>query len=413
MNERGQVLIITLAVMLVLALIVPSLVEQARRSAVATQNDLRETRAFELADAAAERGYFRLVMDTQAWDTVQAGGSLPGYELDASYSDVPGGTYAIGISSGALAGSAVVTGVGRDSSGRSVRAVQVTYSSASAAQGAIIANGLSFGGNTSVEWGPIASLSGISLSGNSNRLYPMMFAVGGISGNGGPRGSWNATQAPCTDSKEWWAYDCPPGVTIPPPINFDAYRSSAQAQGLYYTSNQSFTNVQDTAPYTRFFEGDASFSGQTFLWGDLIVMGNASFTGQGKGVYTIHQLPPDAALQYQLLDTAASNEFYGDLGGGPPSVLASTFTFGMGGNPPKSVGLGSKVTVRGFLYCGGALSAAGGSVFHGIVMSPNSISAGGGGLQIFYDGFVTVATGKTTYHRTKWIEIVSAWPAGL
>jgi hypothetical protein len=202
-------------------------------------------------------------------------------------------------------------------------------------------------------------------------------------------------------------------VTAPPQIDFDSYRAAAQQQGQYYATNQSFTNVVDTAPVTRFFEGDAAYSGHSFLWGTVIVMGNASFTGQGQGAYTIHQLPPNAALQYQLIDTAASDEFYGDMGGGPPSVLASTFTFGMGGHPPKSQGVGSAVTVRGFLYCGSSLFAAGGSVFHGIVMSPNSVSMGGGGLQIFYDGSVSVASTRASFYRTKWAEIVSAWPAGL
>lgn len=430
-NRKGQVLIGVMALLVVLLLVIPSMVKYVRNEANWSVKQGQNTNAFQLAEAAVDRGYQKIAESTSTWNSIQNGDVQAGFNFDTVYSDLSGGSYAISISSGPNAGDATILTVGRDKMLRETRALKVIYSKA-VVDSAMYANGITASGGVVIEWGPMKSRGSITLTGASDVEYPRKYAVGSITG-------W-PTISPCTDGLENWAYNCSPGVPPPPTINLNAYKAIAQATKCSTANPYKFPNGASPAG-SCYWPADASFNGTTmtssgtvyingnlginngFLYGNLIVTGNLSFNGTGGGAYTIPTagapapftggIPATAWKEYQKLDTAAADEYYGDNG---LQTVNATFVFQSGGaTPAKHLGIKVNPHVRGFTYCGGSLSGGGGTVFHGVVFSPSGISGLSGNVYVFYDSNVAAAIETNTIYptRTSWLDSKQPWPAGL
>ncbi len=430
-NRNGQMLVGVLALLVVLLIVVPTMVRYVQNEAKWSVKQGQNTNAFQLAEAAVDRGYQKIAESTSTWQAIQDGTVLTGFNFDTVYSDITGGTYTISITSGPDSGDVTITTVGRDKMKRETRALKVVYSKATM-DSAMYANGISIAGSVLVDWGSLKSRGSMNLTGSPPH-YPRKYAIGSITG-------WN-TISPCTDSIEFWAYNCSPGVPPPPAIALNSYRAIAKATkcptgsgprfpagavpagSCYWNTDPGFSGIVMTSTGTIFVENDMTVT-NGFIWGNLIVTGELEFKGGAGGIaYSIPTagapapftggIPSLAWMEYQQFDTAAADEYYGDNG---LKTVNATFSFSSSGATPAKH-LGAKVTpsVRGFVYCGGELEAAGGTVFHGAIYSPIGVSGLSGAINVFYDNNVAAAVLTDTIYptRTSWLDSKQAWPAAL
>lgn len=426
-NKKGQVLIGVLALLVMLAIIIPTMVKYVQHETKWSVKQEQNTNAFQLAEAAVDRGYQKIAESTSTWKAIQNGTVQTGFNFDTVYSDIEGGTYAIRLSSGPNSGEATILTVGRDKMKRETRALKVVYSKGGV-DSAMYASGISISGGVVINWGPMKSRVNITLGGASDVEYPRKFAVGSITGYTGS----------CTDTVENWAYNCSPGVPPPPTIDLEGYKATAQATKCATTSNFPAGAVPAGSCY---WPGDANFNGtdvmtstrtiyvagntiikNTFLWGNVIAAKNLDFQGGGKGEYIIPTagaptpftggIPAEAWREYRRFDTAALNQYYGDNG---LATLNATFRFQTTGSPDQRLGINASPTVRGFVYCGGVLDAAGGTLVHGVVFSPTGIAGLNGNINIFYDNNVAQAIETSTIYPTRisWLGSKQAWPSAL
>ncbi|OIO00257.1 MAG: hypothetical protein COX65_08010 [Elusimicrobia bacterium CG_4_10_14_0_2_um_filter_56_8] len=431
-NKKGQVLVGVIVLLVILAIIIPTMVKYVQNEARWSVKQGQNTNAFQLAESAVDRGYQKIAESTSTWEDIQNGIPQAGFSFDTEYSDMSGGTYAISLTSGPESGEVTVLTVGRDKQKKETRALKVVYSKGDV-NSAMYANGIAASGGVVIEWGPMKSLGSIVLTGASDVEYPRKYAVGSITG-------WPSI-SPCTDNLENWAYNCSPGVPPPPSIYLKGYEDEAKATkcptanpfkfpntaspagSCYFPGNTSFNGTTMTSSGTVYVNGNLSVN-NGFLYGNLIVTGNLGFTGNGAGQYHIPTagavapftggIPELAWKEYMKLDTAASDEYYGDIGF--QTVNSTDFWFKSGGaTPAKSVGIKTNPAVRGFVYCAGALSSTGAANFHGVVYSPSGISGLGGNSYIFYDDNVAKAILTDTIYpsRVSWLDSKQPWPAGL
>ncbi|MBI4351116.1 MAG: hypothetical protein HY550_06735 [Elusimicrobia bacterium] len=427
-NRKGQFLVGVLVLLVILAIVVPTMVKYVQNEARWSVKQGQNTNAFQLAESAVDRGYQKIAESTSTWESIQDGEVQTGFNFDTIYSDLSGGTYTIRITSGPENDEVTILTVGRDKMNRETRALKVVYSKGDV-NSAMYANGISINGGVVVDWGPIKSRGSITLTGASDVEYPRKFAVGSITG-------W-ATTSPCTDNLENWAYNCAPGVPPPPTVSLTEYAATAQktkcstavpfrfpagaspAGSCYWPAAASFNGTTMSSTGTVYVNGNLSIN-NGFLWGNLIVTGNLSFNGTGGGAYVIPTagapapftggIPEDAWREYRKFDTVALDEYYGDNG---LATLNATFEFQSGGpTPNKRSGVKINPHVRGFTYCGGALSGGGGTVFHGVVFSPSGIAGLSGNVYVFYDDNVADAILTNTIYPTRisWLDSKQEWP---
>jgi Tfp pilus assembly protein PilX len=427
-TNKGQILVGVLVLLVVLAILVPTMVKYVQNEARWSEKQRQNTNAFQLAEGAVDRGYKKIAESTSTWTELMNGQVQPGFNFDTVYDDLEGGTYTISLTSGPQSGEVTILTVGRDRQNKETRALKVVYSKGGV-DSAMYANGISINGGVDVQWGPMKSRGNLVLTGAADLPYPRKYAVGSITG-------W-ATTSPCTDNIENWAYNCSPGVPPPPQIATNDYRLEAQrtkcpaswaagaspAGSCYWPNTVAFNGPVMTSTATLFFEQNLTIQ-NSFLWGNVIVMGNLDFKGGGKGAYLIPTagapapftggIPPTAWKEYMSLDTAAQNEYFGDAG---YQTLNPTFEFKSGGSTPdKKDGVKNvNPSVRGLVYIAGVLSASGGSVVHGMIMCPNGISGLSGSISVFYDVNVAEAMLTDTIYPTRisWLSSKQAWPAAL
>lgn len=427
-SEKGQILVGVLALLVVLAILVPVMVQYVRNESNWTEKQRQNSNAFQLAEAAVDRGYRKIAESTSTWKEIQDGIAQPGFMFDQAYDDLDGGTYTISISSGPGTNQATILTVGRDRQKKETRSLKVIYAKGTV-DSAMYANGISISGSVDVQWGPMKSRGNLTLTGAADVEYPRKYAVGSITG-------WSGT-SPCTDNIENWAYNCSPGVPPPPDVDIKGYEDLAKttkcpaswaggaspAGSCYWPGNVTFNGpsmLGTTSSTTIYVHGNVTLQNSFFI-GSVISDGNVDFKGGGKGVYTIPTagmpapftggIPSTAWMEYQKLDTAAQSEYYGDAG---DETLNATFQFTSGGGTPaKKDGVKNvNPTVRGFVYVGNTLSASGGGVVHGVIMSPKGISGLSGSISIFYDDKVATAILASNSYPTRmlWQDSRQPWP---
>ncbi|MEQ1918671.1 MAG: hypothetical protein ABL955_05685, partial [Elusimicrobiota bacterium] len=139
---RGQVLVGVILVLMALLIMVPALVQWVQQESKIAVKDKKSASAFNLAQAAVERGMWKLKSSTSTWSAAVGGTAIAGYAFDVTYTDLPGGTYRIQFDDGTLNGAGVVTvwGEGRDAANNETRSIQAVYQNISI-PGAIIAGG--------------------------------------------------------------------------------------------------------------------------------------------------------------------------------------------------------------------------------------------------------------------------------
>jgi Tfp pilus assembly protein PilX len=259
LDNRAQTLVGAALLMLVLLIMVPAVVQWVRQEALMSVKDQKNTTAFNLAQAAVQRGYWKAKSSTGTIALALAGQSLLGYEFDSTYNDIVGGTYRIHISS-ASNSSIMITGEGRDTSTNQVRAISATYQNRTIYSPLLAQGNVSYGKGMCIYWGAIMSQGNITLDNTTAQWYfPLKYAKADVIGTlGNPRNTtWPLP--PDTDNIEWWSNDA--DVPELPILDFVTLRSSAAAthtlnvygcrQGHTYTDPNTGATDSGRAPWTN------------------------------------------------------------------------------------------------------------------------------------------------------------------
>jgi len=100
MSRKGIILPVVVIAFVFLAITVPFLIKLVIADTRASVSVHKKSIAFNLAEAAVERGYWKVKSSTSIFKSVMDGYTLAGYNFDSTYSDISGGYYRIKISSG-------------------------------------------------------------------------------------------------------------------------------------------------------------------------------------------------------------------------------------------------------------------------------------------------------------------------
>ena len=433
--RRGQILLGAVIVMAALLIIVPVLVSWVQQNVRMAVKDSQNTTAFNLAEAAVNRGYWTAKSSTAAIAAALAGQPISGCEFDAIYTDVPGGTYRIQITS-AGSSSIQIVGEGRDSSGRQTRAIAAVYQNRTIYSPLLTQGDVSYKKGMCIYWGPIMSQGSVALDNTTSQWYwPRKFARSDVTGVSGYPRDTTWPLPPNTDNVEWWAnYQYVPELPI---LDFTTLRASAAATNtlnVYGCASSSSHTDPDTGqtvsgnapwdlntsggrrprpycpagsphtyhfgdsynhpkgtrndqtPYVWYWDGDLVLTGGNQAFGDLdtglngivIVRGNLTIDSAGDYNFT-NNVPADAWMDQEKLlinayDTSATNEYPADDG---LHKTLSSWNFGSSSfcQPGESCGWVNTVGIKGFVYVGGNLIINSFMDFNGAIWVNGSVAA--------------------------------------
>ncbi len=406
-RNDGQILIPVILIVMLLAMLVPAVVNWTQGESQASVNDLKYTRAAELAEAGVDLGLKTLIQSSSTWSAILGGGIPVGFNFDSVYNDIGLGSYSIRISSGPGPQQATVVSVGRDKTSKSLRTIKAVYQN-SVSQTALYAiNGMTFQNNVNVEWGPIVSLGPFTT--DVAHTYPRLYGNDAILPH-----DTNAALVPNTDNQQWWSYQ---SILPPTPqVDVQSYRAVAQGMGgaFFNTGSPSYSLAVPTLPGTYYFDNDTTLTapGGATLHGDLIVDGNLTINFVGATGADSTTLPPTAWQEYshnwthyQTYDLSAPAAF--------PGINANYVS------PPAVLGL-SNVAVHGFVYMKKQLvitSSPGGPVnFIGAMYVGNTtaLTPAAPAVTLYFDSVVaaTVKTVNITLNRISWQNVTTCGWAG-
>ncbi|MDD5209536.1 MAG: hypothetical protein PHV36_09120 [Elusimicrobiales bacterium] len=236
-KKKGFLLVGVLFVFLFLMIIVPVMVKWIQNDTKISVKDQKSSFAFSLAEAAVDRGYWKVKSSTITFASVMDGHTLPGYNFDSKYTDISGGNYRVSVTSGPGAGQVTIVGEGRDWQNKETRAIKAIFTNTSVS-GAIIAGGLlSATGASVVHWGPIMAMGDITVSGSAaTNGFPRKLARQTVK----PFDPTGDTNPPNTDSLEWWSNYNVPELPV---FDFTAMRSSAAQTGTLNCDDVTITST--------------------------------------------------------------------------------------------------------------------------------------------------------------------------
>lgn len=410
--SSGQVLPGVIAILLIVSILVPAMVLYTQREAIWTNKQARNTSAFHMAEAGIEKGYLAISLSTKTWRDLMNGTGIADYKFDRRYTDIPGGYYAISITSGPNKENATVISIGRDSMGKESRALQAIYSNATLGGIAIFSgSGVAIDGGTDVHWGAVVSPQTVNAD---SRLYPQYWSAASVLTYDTNPDPPNCDQPACV---QWHSFSA--GIPPTPTIDVNAYRTSATATNSYYNGDQSWSDYTSSGGFTTFVEGNLTLgSPGVDITGSLVVTGNLTTTSGswGKGSRTM-KVPRDAWKQYGQTGAWATykpfdNAEPADFPGLDSDYLAAdTLTYAPTPN--------GKFAVSGLMYVQGNFTIAGGggtSYLHGAAfILGTSTMTSASGVTLFYDKEASQAiqTTKIILARESWQDVLRPWPAGL
>lgn len=467
-KDRGQILPIVMVSLLLLTMVTYGLVTWIMNDSRTSTKEQLSTSAVNLAEAAVDRGLWKLQSSTTTWAGAAASGgagiSGGGYNFDKTYTDIPGGTYRIKFTSGPAQYEVTVIGEGRDNSTKEVRAITGVYKN-QAIYSALMSGGtVTWSKGLCVFWGPIMSQGDIILQDDNVALwyFPRKYAKGVVQGTAANPRDVNGLAPPNTDNTEWWSEYA--GVPAVPVLDFVSLRSSAAATGTLNVygcrstqggagTNNSATRWDvrsscgsnttphsehfgnswshpksphnDGDPYVWYWDGNLTLSGDssnnTGLYGTVIVRGNLTIDTPGEYNYTGHVPSTAWEEETRLLkttdDTSATNQYPADTGyhssASTHNFGTSTFNLpGVSGGPYHAT-----VGIRGFTYVGGNLTILNYMDFNGAVWVNGTVTANNANSQtycgIFYDDTLQVPALNVILLRMSWQESAPssvAWP---
>ncbi len=446
-KNGGQVLVGAILLLMIVLIIVPVMVMYVQNEARWSVKQGQNTNAFQLAEAAIDRGYQKVTESTATWKNKQAGQAITGFQFDTAYSELPGGSYAVSITSGPSSGvgSQVVTiiGIGRDALKKEVRALSVVYEHMPMNSSVYSGGAGSFGGTNEVEWGSVISRNAITVAAGTN--HPQLYSAGNISGKDA-----NASALPNTDSVQWWSYKS--DIPEAPYLDFDAYKSSAIATGTcisesaadqalgcvnrspsgcggaWVGGNPGALNV-DKHSCTA---GNAACKGYTwyvncptagfsitssdndYFIGSMIIIGNLTMAASAADGAPIANVPNTAWKQYGNDWAYYLAQFTQEAGCTPNLPAAFPGLTSQYRSPDACTKALNLVLIKGFMYVSGnATFATGGTVrILGSAYIAGTVNVNSGGYIIYFDRASAQAllTTRLVLARTSWQDVMRGWP---
>ncbi len=423
--RRGQIMIIAIMCLLVLAIMLPVMVMYTRTESNWSVKDSQSTQAFHLAESGIEKAYLEISLSTQNWITIQNGGALADYHFDKSYTAVgAGGSYAISISSGPGTQQATIISVGRDIRKREVRAIMAVYTNSPLGGIAIYAGkGAQIGNGVSVEWGGVVSPNIIDPGGAAHPQFWSASSIVGFDTNPTPP---NCDSPACCQWHSFMA-NMPPAPTL----DLGFYASSAAASncsgmgggtqspaGSCYFSGSVTTDHtwSGVSGKTIYVDGDLNVtsSGKLDVVGNLLVTGNVNLPsgawGQGSHIMNI---PSDGWKQY-CNDWAFYKSNFD--GGAPSSFPGLNASYAPTGLTHSS----SKLAVYGLLYVGGNFNNGGGGggnsdVYGALYSMGSSSETAHSAVTIYFDADAAknLQTTQIILTRASWQDSNVGWPSAL
>jgi len=463
-KRTGFILPLLIAVILLFLITAPSLINWITTDTTQTIREQRKSIAFNLAQAAVERGYWKVKSSTSTFEAVSMGQVLSGYNFDVTYNDISGGSYRIKVSSGSTPKEVIIIGEGRDNSTKEVRAIMAVYENRTTYSPILTHGNFTTSQFLCAFWGPIMAQGNyiVTDANAAKRYFPRKFAKGSLPGFAFWPRDTNGPNPPNTDNVEWWSYyNDIPEVPI---IDFVTLRSSAAATNTLnrYNLKSEYSGAPcktTTGPLGGDFSICKKFpnqpqddSGPNLVWywdGDLIIEGyediegyeesgcgsypfpypaNYGFKGtvivrgnltlRSYGCYKFQERVPREAYKdhYKMLqnayDTSEPGEYPADIGF---QITKSTFNFGTetfrpwSGESPYWL---NTVGIRGFTYVGGNLTIVGPDGFLdfvGAVWVVGNVSAigatWGAFCGVFYNENLDLPTLNVILIKKSWNEI--------
>ncbi|KAF0127179.1 MAG: hypothetical protein FD189_468 [Elusimicrobia bacterium] len=415
-----------LVLLVVLAIIVPVMVTYVRNEANWSVKQGQSSNALQLAEAALDRGFQKVIESTATWKALQAGQTFPGFVLDTAYTELPGGSYAVAVTSGPHTGEVTIVGVGRDRMNREVRALKAVYLNDVLSEITIQAdNGVTMSGNNvQVEWGAVASPKDVDING---KIHPSFWSAANIKNSDSVvhRDNNGPTPPNCDSPNCWWWHSYYTDLPPSPQIDFAAYRSSAIASGNdpcgrpYYQPGNFSNNCTSNTGKPYFIEGNWT-NFRSAVAGAIIVMGNLTFQ---NGVplqlgARNARVPPKAWKQY----CNNWSHYLDDYDPGLKIPTPPPACFGDINTSYAPTGLTKSINpaIHGFVYVGGNFTppTGGGSadLIHGSIMVKGAANiTTNSQCRIYYDPQVAanIMTIGLNLSRKSWEAIVLPWPSGL
>ncbi|MFA6030307.1 MAG: hypothetical protein WC969_10670 [Elusimicrobiota bacterium] len=409
MNQSGQVLAAVLLILVILTTLIPLMVLYTQREAKWTEKQAQNTTAFHLAESGIEKGFRALTTSTITWaNLTNLGTQINGFRFDVAYSDVPGGTYAVSITSGPQSKQATIISIGKDRYNKEVRAIQAVYGQNTLGNVAIEAvRGVNLtGANTQVEWGAVVSKLPII---TNSRVWPQFWSAGSVDQDTDGSAGVNCDDPNCV---QWHSY-----ATLPPQpeISIEVYRDSANATSTYYSASQNWSSGYTyTGGGTVFVEGNVSSAKKVNILGNLIVTGNfTTATGVwGEGTATV-RMPREAWKQYGRNATSWTHYRTWDTTLTAFPGKDSTYYYTSGTQS------GSKWGVRGFMYVGGNFTTSGGGggtdIYGAMLVNGSCVLDANSPVVVYYDEEASknIITRNIILNRVSWQDLVRSWPTGL
>ncbi|MBK8871668.1 MAG: hypothetical protein IPN19_11710 [Elusimicrobia bacterium] len=217
-KNAGNMLAVFLGILVLATVFLPLVIQLLQTESNQSVNYQKSTLAFQLAEAAVAKGVAKLTETRKNWTDAAAGIPITRFNNDTAFTDVAGGTYKVQFLRGAVAGTVLIIGKGRDTSTKEVRVIEAEYSSVDPDTTALILNaGMSVGNpRLEVHWGSIKSYGNCSYG--VLHPYPRIFSSGQTfrDTNSAP---------PNTNNVDHWSFQSDLG--LPPVPDFAYYKQKA------------------------------------------------------------------------------------------------------------------------------------------------------------------------------------------
>lgn len=430
LDEKGQMLVPILAILVILGIMLPLFVMWVEREAVWTVKEQKNVTAFNLAEAGLERGLWSIKVSTYNWERITSGNIIPGYNFDSVYNDIMGGEYRLRITSGPLTNEITIVSEGRTIQPPANRAIKAIYARKAFDNAISVDGALQWKPGLTVHWGPVVSYNAITQS--PSDWYPRKVSKGRIVGRDTNPDPLNS------DNVEYWAYE---NLGSAPKVDLNYYIQVASfsripvvtgtgeilkktgstnavatpaGSGIFLAAdNNGGIRIQRTGGASNrynfnsstsviYTDGTLSASSDVFLKVlALISEGDMDFDAKGANYAAV--VPGAAYVEYvkkKQVTPAYSypGESSGPRGPGVPPAGSEAYTV-------------TDCGIHGFLYCGGAMGNSGGNdaKLVGSINVKGNITMNN--FFVFYDTAVAsgVRLSETPMTIQSWREVRTTW----
>lgn len=239
-HRAGFLLPAVIMILLLMLISVPIMYKWVKDDTKLSVKDQSSSQAFNLAESAVDRGYWKVKSSTATFEMVKTGGALAGYRFDTTYRDLQGGTYRIYVGSGPVEDQVTIIGEGRNALGTETRAIKAVYENTSVPGAIITGSNMSATGASVVHWGPVLAMGDITVSGGGlTNGFPRKLSKQVVR----PFDPTNDVNPSNTDGLEWWSDYNVPEL---PQFDFATMKASAAASGTLNCDDvavESYTTV--------------------------------------------------------------------------------------------------------------------------------------------------------------------------